>query len=93
MRNIVWLTDDQMDQLCPFRAKSLGRLRVDHRRCRSALGSLPAAAWIIADRDCDADWFREALRDKGIRPCIPGRKSRGWAARYDRRRYKRRNRI
>ena len=41
----------------------------------------------------DADWFRDALKDKGIRPCIPGRKSRGKAVRYDKRRYRRRNRI
>ena len=40
-----------------------------------------------------ADWFRDALKDKGIHPCIPGRKSRGRAVRYDKRRYKRRNRI
>jgi transposase len=40
-----------------------------------------------------ADWFREALKDKGKRPCIPGRKSRSKAVCYDRRRYKRRNRI
>jgi transposase len=48
---------------------------------------------MIADRGHDADWFREALKDKGISPCIPGRKSRGKAVRYDKRRYKRRNRI
>ncbi len=41
------------------------------------LGSLPAAYWMIADRGYEVDWFREALKDKGIRPCIPGRKSRG----------------
>jgi transposase len=57
------------------------------------LGSLPAADWMIADRGYDADWFRDALKDKGIRPCIPGRKSRGKAVRYDKRRYRRRNRI
>ncbi len=57
------------------------------------LGSLPVAEWMIADRSYDADWFREALKDKGIRPCIPGRKSRGKAVRYDKRRYRRRNRI
>ena len=38
-------------------------------------------------------WFRDALEDKGINPCILGRKSRGKATRYDTRRYKRRNRI
>ncbi|MFN3994870.1 MAG: transposase, partial [Tabrizicola flagellatus] len=41
----------------------------------------------------DADWFREALKDKGIKPCIPGRKSRSKPIKHDERRYKRRNRI
>lgn len=40
-----------------------------------------------------ADWFREALQDKGIRACIPGRKKRKTPVKYDKRRYKRRNRI
>ena len=47
----------------------------------------------MADRGYDADWFREALKDKGIRPCIAGRKSRGKPIKHDKRRYKRRNRI
>jgi transposase len=33
------------------------------------------------------------LRDNGIKPCIPGRKSRGKPSKHDKRRYKRRNRI
>jgi len=57
------------------------------------LNRLPAAEWLIADRGYDADWLREALKGKGIRPCIPGRKSRGKPVRYDKRRYRRRNRI
>ncbi len=57
------------------------------------LSSLPDAEWLLADRGYDADWFREALSDKGTRPCIPGRKSRKKVVRYDKRRYKRRNRI
>jgi transposase len=36
----------------------------------------------------DADWFSDALKDKGIRPCIPGRKSHGKAVRHDKRRYR-----
>ena len=32
-------------------------------------------------------------RPGGRSPCIPGRKSRGEVVRYDKRRYKRRNRI
>jgi transposase len=49
--------------------------------------------WLIADRSYDADWCREAMRDKGIHRCIPGRTSRCKAVPYDKPRYKRRNRI
>lgn len=48
---------------------------------------------MIADRGYDADWFREALKDRGIRPCTHGRRSRGRAVRYDKRRDCRRNPI
>ena len=65
----------------------------DYTGAAALLSCLPAAEWLIADRGYDADWFREALGDKGIRPCIPGRKSRGKTVRYDKRRYRRRNRI
>nr|WP_248632990.1 IS5 family transposase [Cereibacter changlensis] len=65
----------------------------DYTGAAALLGSLPAAEWLIADRGYDADWFRAALKDKGIRPCIPGRKSRAETVLYDRRRYRRRNRI
>jgi transposase len=41
------------------------------------LDSLPKAEWLLANRGYDADRFRDALKDKGIKPCIPGRKSRG----------------
>ncbi|MFP7671716.1 transposase, partial [Marivita sp. S0852] len=34
-----------------------------------------------------------ALKDKGIRACIRGRKQRTTKVKYDKRRYKRRNRI
>lgn len=65
----------------------------DYTGAAALLRSLPAAKWMIADRGYDADWFREALKDKGRRPCIPGRKSRAKAVRHDKRRYRRRNRI
>ena len=65
----------------------------DYTGAAALLDSLPGAEWLIADQGHDADWFRKALKDKGIKPCIPGRKSRGKAVHYDKRRYKRRNRI
>jgi transposase len=65
----------------------------DYTGAAALLSSLPAADWLLADRGYDADWFREALKDKGTKPCIPGRKSRGKPISHDKRRYKRRNRI
>ena len=65
----------------------------DYIGARALVSSLPKVEWLLGDRGYDADWFREALKDKGIRPCIPGRKQRTTAVKYDKRRYKRRNRI
>ncbi len=65
----------------------------DYAGAAALLSSLPSADWLLADRGYDADWFRDALKDKGLKPCIPGRKSRGKPVKYDKRRYKRRNRI
>ena len=75
----------------------------DYTGAAALLGGLPSATWLLApshglkanhcratDRGYDADWFREALKDKGIKPCIPGRKSRSKPVKYDKRRYKRR---
>ena len=47
----------------------------------------------MADKGTDADWFWDALADKGIKPCIPGRNSRGPPVKHDKRRTKRRHRI
>jgi transposase len=65
----------------------------DETSAVALVGSLPAGAWMIANRGCDADGFRDALKDNGIRPSIPGRKSRGKAVGYDKRRCRRRNLI
>jgi transposase len=71
---------------------SAGRVS-DYTGAASWLSSSPDADWLLADRGYDADWFREALTDRGTRPCIPGRVSRKKVVRYGKRRYKQRNRI
>ncbi len=48
----------------------------DYIGARALLSGLPKVKWLLGDRGYDADWFREALQDKGIRACIPGRKKR-----------------
>ncbi len=40
-----------------------------------------------------SEMLRDALKDKGIKPCIPGRTSRAKPIKHDKRRSKRRNRI
>jgi transposase len=46
----------------------------DYMGAAALLRCLPGADWLIADSGYDADWFRDALKDKGIKTCIPGRK-------------------
>ena len=58
----------------------------DYTGAATLRGSLPKAEWLLANRGYDADWFKEASKDKGIKPCIPGRKSRGKFIRHDKRR-------
>jgi len=70
-----------------------GNHRSDYIGARALHSSLPKVDWLLGDRGYDADWFRDALKDKGIRACIPGRKQRKTPVKYDKRRYKRRNRI
>ena len=65
----------------------------DYTGAAALLDGLPKADWLQGDRGYDADWFRDALEEKGITPCIPGRKSRIMPIKYDKRRYKSRNRI
>ena len=48
----------------------------DYIGARALLSGLPNVKWMLADRGYDADRFREALQNKGIRDCIPGRKQR-----------------
>ena len=72
---------------------TVGQKRRLHRCSCIGSSSLPEGDWLLADWGYDADWYREALQDKGIAPFIPGRKSRGTPVKHDMRRYKRRNRI
>ncbi|WP_407947353.1 IS5 family transposase [Phaeovulum veldkampii] len=57
------------------------------------LDALPPAKMLLGDKGYDADWFREALDDKGIAACIPARRGRKNPASHDRKFYKQRHRI
>jgi transposase len=47
----------------------------DYIGARALVSGLPKVDWLLGDRGYDADWFREALKDKGIRACIPRSKA------------------
>ena len=64
----------------------------DYIGARALFNIRPNVDWLLGDRGYDVDWFREALKDKGIRARIPGRKLRKTAIKYGKRRHKRRNR-
>jgi putative transposase len=47
----------------------------DYKGARHLLDAVPKANVLLADRGYDADWFRDALRGKGIEPCMPPKKT------------------
>lgn len=55
----------------------------DYTVAAALLDDLPKAQWMLPDRGYDAEWFRDAQEQKGIKPCIPGRKSRSMLVKYD----------
>ena len=65
----------------------------DYKGAALLLDSLPKAKELLADRGYDADWFREALMQKGIAPCIPPRKNRTSPIDYDKTLYKQRHKV
>lgn len=65
----------------------------DYVGARALMGSLPKADWLLADRGYDANWFRNGLKDMGIEPCIPSRKSRKQNIPHDKVHYKLRHKI
>ena len=65
----------------------------DHEGAAALLDALPQADILIADRGYDSDGYRAALEDKGIKPCIPPRKTRKVQHAYDRAIYKLRHKV
>jgi transposase len=57
----------------PIRMFLLSGQTSDYIGARALLSSIPQAGALLADRGYDADWFRNALINMGITPCIPSR--------------------
>ena len=65
----------------------------DHKGAALLLSSLPNARELLGDKGYDSDWFRHALAERGITPCIPPRSNRKVQYHYDKILYKQRHKI
>lgn len=65
----------------------------DYKGAALLLDSLPKARELLADRGYDAAWFRNALIEKGITPCIPPKKNRKIQLKYDKTLYQQRHKV
>lgn len=60
---------------------------------RALMEQFTASKHLLADRGYDANWFRDALRNKGIEPCIPPKKNRKVKVEYNKTLYKQRHKV
>ncbi len=65
----------------------------DYRGAEAILPAVPDADVLIADKGYDSDRFRQALAERRIETCIPGRANRKRPVEYDPKLYQRRNLI
>lgn len=65
----------------------------DHKGARLLLRALPNAKELLGDKGYDSDWFRTALVERGITPCIPPRSNRKVQHHYDKVLYRQRHKI
>ena len=55
----------------------------DHKGAFLMLSVLPKAKELLGDKGYDSNWFRAALAERGITPCIPPRSNRKVRIDYD----------
>ncbi|HJS12961.1 IS5 family transposase [Sphingopyxis sp.] len=65
----------------------------DYKGAALMIDALPKAKALLADRGYDADWFRAALTERGIAPCIPSKVNRKVPIPHDTVLYRQRHRI
>jgi transposase len=65
----------------------------DYKGAALMLPALPRAKELLGDKGYDADWFRQALADRGIVTCIPSKSNRKAPLEHDRLLYRQRHKI
>jgi transposase len=65
----------------------------DYKGAALMLHVLPKAKALLGDKGYDADWFRDALTERGITACIPSKTNRKVPIPHDRALYRQRHKI
>ncbi|WP_244546507.1 IS5 family transposase [Bosea sp. OK403] len=65
----------------------------DYKGAALMIDALPKAKTLLGDKGYDADWFRQALTERGITPCIPPKANRKIQIDYDKTLYRQRHKI
>ena len=65
----------------------------DYKGAALMIDAFPKAKVLLGDRGYDADWFRHALIERGITPCIPSKTNRKVPIPHDRALYRQRHRV
>ena len=65
----------------------------DYKGAAMMLNALPHAKELLGDKGYDADWFRQALTERGITACIPSKANRKAPIEHDRMLYRQRHWI
>jgi transposase len=65
----------------------------DYKGAALMLNSLPRAKELLGDKGYDADWFRQALAERGITACIPSKSNRRKPIEHNCTLYRQRHRI
>ena len=65
----------------------------DYKGAALMLDAMPEARVLLGDRGYDADWFRNALAERGIDLCIPSKANRKIPIVHDRALYRQRHKI
>ena len=65
----------------------------DYKGAALMIDAFPKAKALLADRGYDADWFRAALEQQGITPCIPPKANRKVRIPHDAALYRQRHKV
>ena len=65
----------------------------DYKGAALMIDAFPKAKALLGDKGYDADWFRQALSERGITPLIPSKTNRKAQIDYDKTLYRQRHKI